>query len=126
MSTVRVPLSNSPKLVGAVSSRGTRTYVFLVLQQIPLQAYLLPLRYIPSHQEDRYKVCCIQVDPVEISSDYEKRGVRDWDYSRLPTELASQLLYAGLFDGCVNTHIHTSLALIKYQSWRFHGFGILA
>jgi hypothetical protein len=53
-----------------------------------------------SHQEDRSRVCCIQVDPSVLSATYKKAGLSDWNRGNLPDELLGQILYAGLFDGC--------------------------
>jgi len=86
---VRLPLS-SPKLVGIVSSRGTRT-----------------------HQEDRSRVCCIHVNPLVLSASYKKIGLSDWNHNNLPNELLGQILYAGLFDGhggaSVSEYLHNEL-----------------
>jgi len=87
--TVRLPL-NSPKIIGSVTTRGTRT-----------------------HQEDRFRVCCIHINPAELYATWSRSAPLKWDYSSLPGELAGQVLYAGLFDGhggsAVSDFLHDEL-----------------
>jgi len=79
--TIRVPLS-SPQVVGFASSRGTR-----------------------SHQEDHHQICAININPSELQTSIKRSAAIEWDTSKLPPELAGEVLYAGLYDGHGGAHV---------------------
>ncbi|KZW02601.1 protein serine/threonine phosphatase 2C [Exidia glandulosa HHB12029] len=73
--TVRVPLG-SPKVIGIVSTRGTR-----------------------DHQEDAFQAAALSLPPDELARSVSKHHDINWHPSDLPKDLASQVLFVGIYDG---------------------------
>ncbi|KAH7104595.1 phosphatase 2C-like domain-containing protein [Auriculariales sp. MPI-PUGE-AT-0066] len=74
---VRIPLT-SPNVVGICTSRGTR-----------------------DHQEDAFKAVAVSLPAEELSQSVQKHHEINWDPRSfgLPLELATQLLFVGVYDG---------------------------
>lgn len=72
---VRVPL-NSPKVIGVATSRGTRDC-----------------------QEDAYHAATLSLPSDELAISVAKHHDFNWHPSELPSDLASQVLFVGIYDG---------------------------
>ncbi|TBU63636.1 protein serine/threonine phosphatase 2C [Dichomitus squalens] len=73
--TARLPLNN-PNFIGVANFRGERRY-----------------------QEDFYAFAALSLDPEELRLSYKKAHNLDWVPSELPTTLARQMLFVGIYDG---------------------------
>ncbi|KZT57065.1 protein serine/threonine phosphatase 2C [Calocera cornea HHB12733] len=73
---VRVPIKSPTKLIGAYTSRGTR-----------------------SHQEDMYATCAIQIPPEEIRTSLEKNYGMVGNGNGNGNGVDGQLLWVGIYDG---------------------------
>jgi protein phosphatase PTC6 len=88
---VRVPL-NSPKVIGAVSSRGSR-----------------------SHQEDYYAFATLSLSPESLAASVKKQHGLIWDPSSVSESLAREVTFVGIYDG------HGGSAVSQYLRQELHG-----
>ncbi|OSX67370.1 hypothetical protein POSPLADRAFT_1176162 [Postia placenta MAD-698-R-SB12] len=89
--TARIPL-NSPKVIGAVTSRGER-----------------------QQQEDFYAYVALSLDPEELRLTLKKALHVDWDPSAIPQILARQVLFVGIYDG------HGGSTVSQFLRQELHG-----
>ncbi|KAJ6574994.1 phosphatase 2C-like domain-containing protein [Mycena capillaripes] len=88
---VRIPLV-SPKVIGIMNSRGTR-----------------------SHQEDFYSFATLSLDPEELRLSVKKAHGVDWDPSQVGDVLSRQAVFIGIYDG------HGGSAVSQYLRQELHG-----
>ncbi|KAI9060606.1 protein serine/threonine phosphatase 2C [Trametes sanguinea] len=89
--TARLPLNN-PNFIGVANSRGER-----------------------SHQEDFSAYAALSLDPAELARTFKKAHNVDWDPSGLPSTLARQVLFVGIYDG------HGGSTVSQFLRQEFHG-----
>ncbi|KAM5530698.1 hypothetical protein V8D89_015622 [Ganoderma adspersum] len=89
--TVRLSLNN-PNFLGVANFRGERRY-----------------------QEDFYSFSALSLDPEELRLSYKKAYNIDWDPSALPSPLARQLLFVGIYDG------HGGSTVSQFLRQELHG-----
>ncbi|KAH9947921.1 protein serine/threonine phosphatase 2C [Amylocystis lapponica] len=87
----RMPLNN-PKVIGVVTSRGERPY-----------------------QEDYYAFFALSLDPEELRIGLKKNHGIKWDPSSLPSVLARQVLFVGIYDG------HGGSTVSQFLRQELHG-----
>ncbi|KAJ7293463.1 phosphatase 2C-like domain-containing protein [Mycena rebaudengoi] len=88
---IRVPLA-SPKVIGVVNSRGSR-----------------------SHQEDFYSFATLSLEPEELRLSVKKAHGIDWNPSNFGDVLSRQAVFVGIYDG------HGGSAVSQYLRQELHG-----
>ncbi|KAI0080275.1 protein serine/threonine phosphatase 2C [Panus rudis PR-1116 ss-1] len=89
--TARIPLHN-PKIIGVASTRGNRSY-----------------------QEDFYSYAALSLNPAELQRTLKKARYTSWDPSELPSVLARQVLFVGIYDG------HGGSTVSQFLRQELHG-----
>ncbi|KAI0830618.1 protein serine/threonine phosphatase 2C [Trametes gibbosa] len=89
--TARLPLNN-PNFIGVACSRGDR-----------------------GHQEDYYAYSGLSLDPAELALTFKQAHNVDWDPADLPSVLARQVLFVGIYDG------HGGSTVSQFLRQELHG-----
>ncbi|KAL7285132.1 hypothetical protein ACG7TL_000224 [Trametes sanguinea] len=74
-----------------------------------------PCTYDCSHQEDFSAYAALSLDPTELARTFKKAHGIDWDPSKLPSTLARQVLFVGIYDG------HGGSTVSQFLRQELHG-----
>lgn len=71
---------------------------------------------MPSYQEDGHNVSCISIDPEELRLSVKQAHNIEWDVDGTSKEIASQVVFVGIYDGYVVKYITLLSTLVTQTS----------